>query len=608
MAEPEPNWRSKWDEDCPLTIGVALQNWEQWSDTALRDELKRIRDTGFTAVRVHFDRDNDIEKMAGMLNWRNPDRFFDAAEQAGLKVWCAPGNLPHRSLDPRQSLDISSDIENWEDSALADTVRWIQRFCRQYRSHPALLAWLMQLDSYFWYDVGNEEISKEILDQWRLLLRAFQDATPEHPVLTLHPYFPDEPRLFVTEGIGMADSSALFGIPSLFPERGTPFYIEWDRSFYATSQQSTDIAASTFSVLYNIEGGSTNDLMQPFTMTSGKMQRILLIALAAGFKSVVFDKWKPNTNTNHVGQSGFVDWLDRVTPAAQAAGHIALLAEHYHQELWHLRAASHVHILLTPGSEYELRIGATQALLNANVPFAFVTESSLMNDTSPLAPVLFLPGSESISETLLAKLKTLVENGTRLVTEVPTGYFNDREELLNTRPGSPFEQLFGVGIAGMFYGEPPNPKDTRVSSQLRAQIVTTTARAGGGSGEVPAFTENRVGKGRALLINLPLSRIIYYDNLPNAQLSLLSYILGSRQTELPGLTGCLQFRRQSQNAEHIFLLNDSAQERTVSVSVAPSFPNVTDVLADTTLAVTEGNVSVTVPAGSGVWLRLSASG
>ncbi len=180
-----------------------------------------------------------------------------------------------------------------------------------------------------------------------------------------------------------------------------------------------------------------------------------------------------------------------------------------------------------------------------------------------------------------------------------------RANLLNTRPGSSFEQLFGVSIAGVFYADLPNPKDAPTPAQLRAQIVTTTARAGGGSGEVPAFTENRVGKGRALLINLPLSQINADENLPNAQLSLLSYILGSRQTELPGLTGCLQFRRTSQNAEHVFLINDSAEERSVALPVSLPYTEARDVLADAVLNVVEASVSVAVPAGSGCWLRLS---
>ena len=38
--------------------------WESGSDAALRDELKRIRDTGFGVVRVRFDRDGDIRKVS----------------------------------------------------------------------------------------------------------------------------------------------------------------------------------------------------------------------------------------------------------------------------------------------------------------------------------------------------------------------------------------------------------------------------------------------------------------------------------------------------------------------------------------------------------------
>ncbi len=209
MAEPEQNWRSKWDEECPLTIGVALQNWEQWSDAALRDELKRIRDTGFQTVRVTFNRDTDIEKSLGMMNWRNPDRFFDAAEQAGLKLWCEPGNEPHHSLRT------DDDSGSWNVGAFADVTKWVQRFVRQYREHPALLAWIMEIRGFLWdpdkTDFQTEASFRKSQEEAAGLLRACYDADPNHPILTKNHYC--HTPISHLKAYGLDSVHTLFGAP-----------------------------------------------------------------------------------------------------------------------------------------------------------------------------------------------------------------------------------------------------------------------------------------------------------------------------------------------------------------------------------------------------------
>lgn len=598
MTEPEQNWRSKWDQECPLTIGVALQNWEQWSDAALRDELKRIRNTGFQTVRVTFNRDTDIERSPGMVNWRNPDRFFDAAEQVGLKIWCAPGNEPHHSI----STDNNSSIKIVR--AHADVTKWIQRFVRQFSGHPALLAWVMESGGYFRNpdhdDFRTEANFQQAHEEEEGLLRAFYETDPAHPVLIKN-YSLSSP-ISNLKAYSLDAPHALAGIPGSLRTLmdGTR---ELDRPFYLTTKFGVDNEALHWPILFDCTGGSTGyGSDRAFSMTAGLMTRILLLALVSGIKSVWFDQWHGNIHSSSIG---LLDWLDRVTPSTQAAGHIAQSIENYRQELWHGQSIPRAQILCIGIASVKLRYGVGRALLNANLPFGFITDAQFMDDSVPTVPILFLPGTTRISEAMLVKLKTLVENGTRLVTEVPSGFFDDNGQLLNTRSGSNFEQLFGVSIAGLFYADPPNPSESPTPAQLRAYIVTTTARAGGGSGEVPAFTENRVGKGCALLINLPLSQINADANLPNAQLSLLSYILGSRQTELPGLTGCLQFRRQGQNAEHVFLINDSAEERSVAIPLASPYTEARDVLADAVLNVVEASVNVAVPAGSGCWIRLS---
>ena len=611
------DWQTKWDAECPLAIGVAFTGWESGSDAALRDELKRIRDTGFGMVRVRFDRNGDIERSPGMMNWRNPDRLFDSAAKAGLRVIAAPGNQIPRTSGPvpPATRPISEEDVNY---ALA----WIRRFVKQYRDHATLFAWAVETDAQ-----ANVETSEETRAYHERLLNAFHTADPGHPVLPI--------TVLPTTGTNANALLPLIAVPhtrtTMRPDALPPaLTLEWERPAYAQMRMAADLRGPEQPLFSDCCGGTSRySGDRAFTMSEGAMTRLLLLQLAAGMRGITLSAWKPTRRGSGVGESGLLDWLDRVTPHAQAAGRIAQAAEKHRQELWHSVTTPHVHILCAPqngafaqsraekenglksdgfaGNEPTLtRLGAARALLNANVPFAFLSEEQLLSDATPPAPVLFLPGVEMLSETLLMKLKEIAANGGRIVADMPTGYVNERGELLDTRPGSAWEQLFGASVAGLFCFSNPNVKEWEPSrGQQRAMLVPTTAKAAGGEPETPAFTENRVGKGRAVLVNLSLSRLNAAPNLQNAQLSLLSYLLGSKQTELPGLSGCLTFRRTGEQAEHVFLVNDSSKERTVNLSLAAPFTQVGDALADTPLTVENSNVTVTVPAGSGRWLRLS---
>ena len=605
-------WRAKWDTGCPLMIGVAYTGWESGSDAGLREELKRIRETGFTAVRVRFDREGDIEKMAGMVNWRNPDRFFDAAEKAGLKVWCAPGTLPHGSLG------LAESPRPFPDEAVNNVTAWIRRFVGQYRDHPALFAWIIEAGGASDYETGGAAYRG-------LLLQAFNATDFSHPVLLLSSPLNSNPL-----SLNFAAASQYADIVSgAWGQAGVQGGGTTESSIlaYTSARLLTDTRLPRLSYMQEAAGGASRGMGgYPLPVTPDAMTRLLLAQIAAGVKGVLLSHWKSARRSGSVGESSLLDWLDRVTPAAQTAGRIAQAADKYRQELWRATFAPQVHILCSrrsddlharlyrggdtddvlPSAPQLARLGAARTLLNANVPFTFLSDEQLLSEDTSLAPVVFLPHMETLPEAHLLKLKAYAENGGRVVADMPTGYLNENGELLNTQPGSPFEQLFGASVAGLFNFSNPAMKEAETPrGQTRANLVTTTARAGSGTGETPAFTENRVGRGRAVLVNLSLSLLNAAPNLQNAQLSLLSYILGSKQTALPGLSACLVFRRTSEQAEHVFLLNDSGEERTTELAVTQPFTQAQDAITEETLPIENNAVHVPVPAGSGRWIRLS---
>lgn len=617
LEAPIETWEAAWARDCPLMIAVAFSGWERGSDAALRDELKCIRETGFTAVRVRFDRDNDIEKSAGMMNWRNPDRFFDSADKAGLKVIAAPGNLPHVNFST------SVNFTGLNVAAMENVGAWLKKFCGQYSAHPALLAWELESSDVSAFDASADTDFDRLAHITALLAAAFQTADPAHPVIRnnsnllampyYHPLITNSPDAVVGTPFWL-DLDLEGASNTAFNTTPNHTFYEVDRPIMAMAQLGVTLAGAAIPIVSRCTSGTlrhpsgvpSQGSERVVTMTEGLMTRLLLLFLAAGMRSITLDRWKPDRYGEFAGERSLVDWLDRVTPHGLAAGRVARGVETYRQELWRSTMQPRVQILWTPDNDPRTYLGASRVLLNANIPFTFVSENQFLNGGNLSAPILFLPGIQTLTASLLEGIKVYAEKGGRVVADMPTGCLNERGELLDTRSGTPFEQLFGASIAGLFCIGNPGIKESVPERQYqRAYIVTTTAKAGGGADELPAFTENRVGKGRAVLVNMSLSRMNAEPALQNSQLSLLSYLLGSRQTNLPGLTDCLIFRRTAEQIEHLFLINDSNAERSIELPIPPLFTQAHDVIETTELSIENNTLRVTIPAGFGRWLRLS---
>jgi beta-galactosidase GanA len=126
----------------PLWVAAVYWNPQEEPYETLRDELKRIRETGFTAVRFHaFD---PAESRDGTLDFRYPDQRFHAAHEVGLKVF------PHLRLRSPIGAALAAAGLSAEDAAqlgltdprVVEAVRMrIRQVVGRYRTHPALLGW-----------------------------------------------------------------------------------------------------------------------------------------------------------------------------------------------------------------------------------------------------------------------------------------------------------------------------------------------------------------------------------------------------------------------------------------------------------------------------------
>lgn len=139
------NWspmQEKLRREHPLWVAAVYWNPQEEPYAALRDELKRIRDTGFTAVRFHAI--DPEEKSNGAMDFRYPDMRFDAADEAGLGVF------PHFALHkPRTAFlrkagltQEQADRLGVRDGRVAGSVRGrLSAIVGRYRRHQRLLGW-----------------------------------------------------------------------------------------------------------------------------------------------------------------------------------------------------------------------------------------------------------------------------------------------------------------------------------------------------------------------------------------------------------------------------------------------------------------------------------
>jgi beta-galactosidase len=123
---------------------VAVVYWQpgDYSVDILRDEFARIRDMGYNAVRFHTA--DAVEIRPGEWDFRRPDEWFAAAEDAGIGViWHMPWGSPSAATLAKHGLTEDEFAMLWPDepsyrSALAEH---LTPLIERYREHPAMLGY-----------------------------------------------------------------------------------------------------------------------------------------------------------------------------------------------------------------------------------------------------------------------------------------------------------------------------------------------------------------------------------------------------------------------------------------------------------------------------------
>ncbi len=236
----------------------------------------------------------------------------------------------------------------------------------------------------------------------------------------------------------------------------------------------------------------------PLAFTPGRMTRLALSLIAAGAQKIDLLRWNPARMSPIADEYEMLDMLGRVTPQAKAAGAINRAMAKYGQELIVSKAVVQAQVFIPnsrstfsrspqaspffegTGSHFsdpELGArGVTSAMMSRNLSWRFTNENQFFREKTAVAKILFVPVGATLTTPLLARFQEFVEQGGRVILELPTALSNDSGNILDTRVGSPFESLFGVGIANLLQeSETPQDELGLPTGLPVAELVITTA-------------------------------------------------------------------------------------------------------------------------------------
>jgi beta-galactosidase len=333
-----------------------------------------------------------------------------------------------------------------------------------------------------------------------------------------------------------------------------------------------------------LDGGPSPD--NSYYVDGNILTQFYLNQIAAGFKGFGIWAWSVRTAGKEAGEYGLLDKHGHPTDRAVRIGQLGQALQQHRFELWQAHKEPVVGVLYDweneavwtamsiPGREsfrmqpVQARVGVSRALINANVPFEYVTPTDLRRGLAGRYKVIYLPAFMALQADVLDLLRTYAQNGGRVVLDLPGAKYDEFARLLNTDRGSPFERLFGTTLDDHQHSG-NNVQlyiDDFAVKGMVADLTPTTGRPVAlYHTSRPAVVENALGKGSAVLLGFEASRDCFAPGQTASEQRLLRYALGGHA---PGYTceGAIAYRLASPGADHYFLLNDSDTPKSVRLA------------------------------------------
>jgi beta-galactosidase len=306
-----------------------------------------------------------------------------------------------------------------------------------------------------------------------------------------------------------------------------------------------------------------------------ELLQLYISQIAAGFKGFGIWCWNARSAGKESGEYSLLDRNGQITDRAVAIGKLSQAMQRYRFELWKAHKEPLVGVLYDweneatwaamsiPGREdfrlqpVKARIGVSQTLMRANVPFEYVTPNDLAKGLAMRYKVLYLPAMLSIRKRLWPILQEFVKQGGRLVMDLPSAWYDENTTNTPTGSGSAFEQVLGCTLNDFQYAG--TNRSQKMGNQalygftMNATPTTATVTATYDSGS-PAVLEHRLGKGKAILLGYQASLNAFETNKwPDT--AWLSSILGTYASPY-ACANALVYRLASPEADHYFLVNE----------------------------------------------------
>ena len=358
-----------------------------------------------------------------------------------------------------------------------------------------------------------------------------------------------------------------------------------------------------------------------FYVDGNILTQFYLSQVAAGFKGFGIWAWSVRTAGKEGGEYALLDKHGKVTDRAVKIGALGQALQKYRFELWQAHKEPAVGILYdweneavwgamsVPGREtfrmqpVEARVGVSRALINANVPFEYVTPTDLRKGLAGRYKIIYLPAFIALQSDLLAILETYVQEGGRVVLDLPGAKYDAFARLLDTDQGSAFARIFGTTLDDhQFSGT--NVQLYLDDYALRGFVADLTPTTGQTMAvydtSKPAVVQNSLGKGSAVLLGFEASRDCFRPGQPANEQRLLRYTLGGYSPAFT-CTGAIAYRLASPTADHYFLLNDSGSPKSVRLQFARyRYQSISDAITGEKLDL---NGTIALERHGGRWVR-----
>jgi beta-galactosidase len=359
-----------------------------------------------------------------------------------------------------------------------------------------------------------------------------------------------------------------------------------------------------------------------FTVDAAEMKQFTLSMLAAGFKGWGLWCWSVRTAGAEVGEYSLLDHNNEITDRAVAVGQIAQAMQKYREEIWEAKKEPVVGVFFDWDNEamwtafsmkgqdslrfrpMQARVGLTRALINANVPFEYVTPDDLRAGLALRYPVIYLPGVLAFNPELFPVFEEYVKKGGRLVMDMPGAWMDTYSALIPRGKGSAFEKLFGTVLSEYQYsGINRNwylgdEKLVGSIASLKPQSAVVKAEFSTG---LPAVTEHNLGKGKAVIIGYEAARSCFVRGNKTMESMLLGYTLGDLKSPF-NCDDAIVYRLAAGTADHYFLLNTSEENKNANLKFDYfTYKNTMDAVTGEKIDLKNG---LMVEAGSARWIRM----